>query len=459
MYDFFDFSNEMLCVADHRGYFVRVNPAWTKSLGWSAQELTSRPFIDFVHPDDMAATLREAELLLGGKHETILFENRYRTTTGDYRWLSWQVRFAPGSRELVATARDVTEQKRQAEALRASEERFRRLATHGPVGIVAADSQGLCTFANPRWLQLAGLSFEQALGEGWKAAIHPDDLERVTRGWQAAVQADQEYAGETRFLKAGGEVAWAYFCSVAVKNEHGVTQSYIGTVVDITEQKRTYDALREERELLHNLIEVQEQERRFLSHEFHDGLIQYVVASLLALESLREKLPSTEAAQVVDGVIANLRRGVDDGRRAIRGIRPAVLDDAGMAEVLDDLVGQYADSGILVTSKCDPEIGRLPGTVQTTLYRVAQEALNNARKHGETDVVRIELQKVAGDLRLEVRDFGRGFDVEAARRKGFGLRGMSERVRLLGGECEVRSEPEAGTTVSVRLPIAGDGGN
>jgi PAS domain S-box-containing protein len=354
---------------------------------------------------------------------------------------------------LVATARDVTEQKRQGEALRASEERFRQLATHGPVGVVASDPQGRCTFANPRWLQLAGLTLEQALGDGWKSAIHPDDLARITREWQAAVQADREYAGETRFLRPGGDVIWAYFCSIAVKDEFGVTQSYIGTVVDITEQKKTYDALKEERELLSDLIEVQEKEKQFLCHEFHDGLIQYAVAALMTLEGLRERLDSGEVSTVVDATIANLRRGVDDGRRAIRGIRPAVLDDSGMAEVLDDLVGQYYGSDILVTCSCDPQIGRLPNTIQTTVYRVVQEALNNARKHSGTDVVRIELKKLDGELRLEIRDFGCGFDPAAARRKGFGLRGMSERVRLLGGECTIRSEPEAGTTVSVRLPI------
>ena len=78
MFEFFEFSNEMLCVADKRGYFTRVNQAWTKTLGWSAEELTSRPYVDFVHPDDLEATLREAQLLLTGTHETISFENRYR---------------------------------------------------------------------------------------------------------------------------------------------------------------------------------------------------------------------------------------------------------------------------------------------------------------------------------------------------------------------------------------------
>src|SRR4051812_13365504 len=113
MFNFFEFSNEMLCLADNRGYFTRVNPAWTKTLGWSAEELTSRPYIEFVHPEDKEVTLREAELLRLGTHETISFENRYRCKDGSYRWLSWQAAHASDPNEVVATARDVTTQKLQ----------------------------------------------------------------------------------------------------------------------------------------------------------------------------------------------------------------------------------------------------------------------------------------------------------------------------------------------------------
>src|SRR5262245_41335343 len=124
-FDFFEFSNELLCVADDRGYFSRVNPAWTRLLGWSAEELTTKPYLHFVHPDDVARTINEAQRLHLG-HETIKFENRYRCANGDYKWLSWQATRAPDG-NLVAAARDVTSQKDQTEALREAELRFRTL--------------------------------------------------------------------------------------------------------------------------------------------------------------------------------------------------------------------------------------------------------------------------------------------------------------------------------------------
>jgi signal transduction histidine kinase len=198
---------------------------------------------------------------------------------------------------------------------------------------------------------------------------------------------------------------------------------------------------------------LQEKQKQFMCHEFHDGLIQYAVGSLMLLEGCQNNFPATELTPTIDTVISNLRKGVEDGRRVIRGIRPAVLDDSGLEAAIVDLVEQYSTFGVHVTSHCDPEIGRLPNSVQTMVYRVVQEALNNAVKHSGTDVVRIDLKKNNGDLELEVQDFGCGFDVEAMRKKGFGLLSIRERVRLLGGDCVIHSELNTGTRISVRLPF------
>jgi signal transduction histidine kinase len=173
----------------------------------------------------------------------------------------------------------------------------------------------------------------------------------------------------------------------------------------------------------------------------------------MLLESLQRSRSSTKDLAMIDVVIGNLRKGIEDGRRVIRGVRPAVLDDLGLKAAVEDLIDQFSNSPISVTCDCDPQIGRLPDSIQITAYRVIQEALSNAKKHSATDRMHIELKMLAGELCLEIRDFGRGFDVRSARKRGFGLRGMTERVRLLGGECAIESEQGGGTRVLVRLPI------
>jgi two-component system NarL family sensor kinase len=222
----------------------------------------------------------------------------------------------------------------------------------------------------------------------------------------------------------------------------------------ITQRKLAENALRAEQELLRRLIEVQENEKQFLCHEFHDGLIQYAIAARMMLEAYQSNRSVAEDTSSIKMVIENLGKGIEDSRRVIRGIRPAVLDDSDLEAAIDDLIDQFSTSGITVTSKCDSDIGRLPTSIQTTAYRVIQESLNNARKHSGADVVKIELKKVNDELHVEIRDYGCGFGVESARTRGLGLRGMTERVRLLGGEFTIESKQGTGTRVLVRLPIS-----
>ena len=108
---FFAQSLDLLCIAGHDGYFKRLNPAWRRTLGWTLEELQTRPFLDFVHPDDRQATLTEVAVLADGP-PTIAFENRYRCKDGPYRWLQWNASSLPDRRLIYATARDVTDRKR-----------------------------------------------------------------------------------------------------------------------------------------------------------------------------------------------------------------------------------------------------------------------------------------------------------------------------------------------------------
>jgi len=122
---FFDLSLDMLCIANAEGYFIRLNPAFTRTLGWSLDELMSRPFLDFVHPDDRASTLLEVERQIGRGEPVLEFQNRYRHQDGSWRLLSWKSTAHPDG-SLYAIARDVTEREQTAQALRRSHEELER---------------------------------------------------------------------------------------------------------------------------------------------------------------------------------------------------------------------------------------------------------------------------------------------------------------------------------------------
>jgi PAS domain S-box-containing protein len=454
MIDFFEFSNEMLCLANRQGYFIRVNRAWARTLGWSLEEIMSRPYVEFVHPEDLEATVREAALLQSGRHETIRFENRYLCKDGSYKWLAWHAKLEPDSNQVVAAARDVTKQKHQAEALRESEERFRHLVTHAPVGIFLADLQGNCLFVNDSWCAMSGLSSELALGEGWRTAMHPCDQARIYADWSNAVRRRGEYIDEGRFLKPNGEIVWIEMAAApySLGAEHPV--SYIGTTVDITERVEAMANLTAEQDLLRQSLELQDRERKLIAYDIHDGLIQYATGALWHVLGYQSTVVSQENIELLESGIAALRQTVAEGRRVMNGIRTPVLDEHGVVASIEEFVLERR------TENTDIEfippknaIGRLAAEREIAIYRMVQEGVNNALKHSQSPKVRVSLERANECIQLVVKDWGVGFEIEEPARGVHGLLGIKERVRLLNGTFHLESSPGQGTCIEIELPL------
>ncbi len=140
--------------------------------------------------------------------------------------------------------RDITERFQAQDKLRESEERFRLLVTHVPVGIFQTDNKGECIFVNPRWSEIAGISPDESMGKGWKSAIHPEDREQVVTSWYEAATAGREFAMEYRFRTPEGKVSWVVANATAIRNQTGEITGYLGTVTDITERKQAEEQLR-----------------------------------------------------------------------------------------------------------------------------------------------------------------------------------------------------------------------
>lgn len=243
---------------------------------------------------------------------------------------------------------------------------------------------------------------------------------------------------------------------VGFENRFFLSASIVGSVfvaMLFERMRKLTTDLRAQKDLLRRLIDVQEKEKQHLCNEFHDGLVQYAVGARMLLEGELGDRDAVVDPNTIEVVVDYLKRGIEDGRRALRGIRPAVLDDGDLSEAIGDLVDHFCCGGMSVRCACDASIGRVSDDLQTTVYRVVQEALNNVRKHSGSKVAKVSLTQVGDDLCVEVVDGGRGFDPRQPRRQGFGLRGMAERVQLMGGTCAIDSRPEAGTRVSIRFPL------
>jgi PAS domain S-box-containing protein len=264
----FNLSLDLLCVAGFNGQLKQVNPAWTKCLGWTAEELTSRPMQEFILPEDREATILSRAQIHQGKPSRG-FENRYRCKDGSYRWLSWNVHPSIESRQVFAVARDVTEKKRTEMSLRESEERFRQLAENiNEVFWITDPGKNEMLYISPAYEKIWGRSCESLYASpiAWFEAIHSEDRGRIR---QAALmnQIRGEYDETYRIMRPDGAVRWIRDRAFPVENANGEVFRIVGTAEDITARKLAEERLTEQATLLdsaHEAILVKDLEDKII---------------------------------------------------------------------------------------------------------------------------------------------------------------------------------------------------
>ncbi len=310
--------------------------------------------------------------------------------------------------------------------------------------------------------RLFGYTREEALGRDPIGLIVPlsagpfvrDVIRRLRSG-----DMDAHSVNENR-TKDGRTITCQWFNTPLVGPD-GRFVGGISLAQDITERTRAEWALRDYaarlRDLSRRLIEVQEQERRRLACELHDEFGQLLTGISLNLRAIRAGL-GAEAGPWLEESIAAVTDAIRRTRNFSLDLRPSILDDFGLGAALRWCAERQAQrAGLAVELVADLPGERLPAPVETACFRVAQEALTNVVRHAGARRVRIEARRLGGEVHLSVHDDGAGFDPAAAtggQGAGFGLRGMRERVELLGGAFAIDSQPGQGTTVSVRVPLA-----
>ncbi len=204
--------------------------------------------------DRIKAKINYDRALAGERHSTI---EEY----GDLSRQFYETRYNPISNEeneiigATAFSADVSERMRSEAAMSESEARFRTLATILPVGIYLTDIQGRCRYANPRWLRMAGLTMEEALGDGWKQGLHPEDREAVFAAWQRTVESEGSWGLEYRFRAKNGTVTWVHGLAAPQRDLQGRTIGYVGANIDITASKRAEEELRAGEERMRAIVE------------------------------------------------------------------------------------------------------------------------------------------------------------------------------------------------------------
>ena len=347
--------------------------------------------------------------------------------------------------------------KRTAEAVMCeSQERFRALTDTTPMLIWMCDAEGKVTYLNERWLAFVGPDPNAGYGDTWALFIHPDDLKNVLEALWQALNNQQSFSKEYRLHRNDGAYRWMFDVASPRINGDGSLAGFIGSAIDVTDQKLAQEALKT---ISGQLIEAQERERSRIARDLHDDICQRLAVLSMQLE--QAKIVSKGRVQATEGLEEIRKRCSEiagDVQSLSHELHSSKLDILGLAAAIRGFcreLSKLRSVAIDFTARNVPQY--LPKDVSLCLFRVAQESLQNAVKYSGATRFKVELSVTTDEIQLQVSDAGRGFDVvQAKRNRGLGLVSMQERVHLVHGQFSVRSAPGLGTKILAIVPFVAE---
>ena len=476
---------EGLYTTDAAGLLTYVNPAAESISGWGSPALLGKHPHELMHRkssdgepiplQDCAAcrTLQTGKELK--EHEDVFIRK-------DGRSFPVVLSASPLRRDghltgVVVCFRDDTRRRQAEDALRQSERIYRTIGESIDYGVWICDGSGRNTYASPSLLKLVGVTQDHFSEFGWQLILHPDEIQPTLSAWQECVRDGRFWEREMCVRTAQG--GWHYILvrGGPIRDARDKIIYWAGIALDIQHRKESEaalagriaertDALQKATEQLRKLsitlLQTQDEERRRIARELHDGVGQLLAAMSMhaaGVEAEKNQL-SASARESIDEAIQMMGQASQEIRTMSHLLHPPLLDDVGLESALRWYVSGFASrSKIDVTIEASPGFSDgLPRELSLTLFRIVQESLTNVHRHSGSRTAQVEVERSPREVVLEVRDQGKGISpdiqsqISSGASFGVGLRGMQERTRQFDGHFEIFSYPGE-TRIRAVLPI------
>ncbi|HEV2707004.1 MAG TPA: CheR family methyltransferase [Pyrinomonadaceae bacterium] len=488
---------DLLWSSDASGVTDWYNQQWLEYTGQTLGEARRYGWLNVIHPDDRDKFRHHFETA-AEEGEPLRQEHRIRSASGEYRWFLVQMRALKDENGKVVrwfgAAFDIHNERRARESLLISEEHMQRLVDGiRDYAVITLDSEGHIESWNTGAERIFGFTQDEVAGRHTEIIFTREDRRRGIPEKEIQEARERGRASDERW-HVRKDSRRVFLSGVLSPLGDSTSSGYVKIVRDLTEHKRAEDELRRAHEeledrvrertlelaqvneslraeiseriqtergrvrLLRQIVRAQEDERRRIARDIHDQLGQQMTALRLSLDALQQGC--SESAEMsgrlaqTQAIAEHLDADVDF---LAWELRPAALDDLGLLTALGNFVREWSrHSGIPAEfHTTGMEDKRLAPEAESALYRITQEALNNAMKYAQATRVDVLLERRAKQVVLIVEDDGAGFNPqqEFTSGKGMGLVGMRERAMLVGGTLEIESKPGEGTTVFARVPI------
>ncbi|MEW6350738.1 MAG: PAS domain S-box protein [Thermodesulfobacteriota bacterium] len=489
----FSLSADLLCVARFDGYFSQLNPAWTRTLGWTEKELMGRRWLEFVHPDDRAATEASTRDLVSG-HAVLTFENRCLCKNGTHRWLSWNAVAAKEDGLIYAVARDITESKHAEETLRESrrqymslyeeakraKELYRSLLDATPEAVVVYDLEGKTLYVNQSFTRIFGWTLDE-LKDRRIPYVPESERESSMVIIRDLIEKGTPCVGfETKRSTKEGGLLDISLSAGRYLDHKGEPAGMVVVLGDITEQKRLEEHLRHSTKM-----EAIGRLAGGIAHDFNNLLTAISGYAGILLQQMEEGLPHREKVSqigIAAGRAAQLTRQLlAFSRKQLLEVKVMELNQAvhQFENILQRVIGEDVEF-VTILDPCAGRVQADPGQIEQILMNLAANArdampgggrltIETANVILDEEYARVRAEVKPGPyVMLAVSDTGSGMDAQVRSRvfepffttkekgvgTGLGLATVYGIVKQHQGHIAVYSELGTGTTFKVYFPRA-----